>query len=196
MTYDGLIGTTLADALKALPSEMMIKVGTENGSGFFWIGRLENLKKQIDDVSESMRDVLRRAAEKDIGTISRRTPSTYGSWASIQLREFVKDEKSMLVTDMAHYKLYLDEFNAQTHRKAGYAKKKVDMYHSFIPLSVRKVTDVFEADTAVEPEGTISLIIAGDESGRWWYTEEQERDERAGKTAHNFGGVIRTPKQA
>lgn len=196
---ENIINISLREALSSLPGDQHIKLGTKYGSGFFWIGKAGDLKETLDTVSDQMHKVLVKAADKEIQIILKRQPARYGLWVAQNLRAYLEDRSAKVITDYYHYQLYRDDFDRKTTEKAEAAKEKIQNAHKFMPLGSRTVADAFKAPDVVEAEDTVNIIISGDESGKWWTTDEQTREKACGaavgNTAANFGGVVRTPKQ-
>ena len=168
---------TFGELITILPDNTTVYVGTNNGSGFFWISTVKYAKdnlKTMDDtllnLSEHDRLYSKNAYEKILnspepvkGLIKRR--NNLGAW------EWVHDSESE-----KHFKS-----RVKYHKnKIKQAKDKYERIQSYINnrkfISNRNVVEHGEkAEVSDDFYGSkYRIIVEGFESGKWWFKSEFE----------------------
>lgn len=166
---------SLKTFLKLRDRDTQIKVGAQNGSGFFYIGTvgdfLDNSEKYEQADISYFDNRVKRANENLESTLNADT--SYSGFAKKQYRKWENTgTKPIFSTDA--YNQFL----------CGHASQLLKKFQTFInerkyrgertPLMSRKVTDFFAADKVAEPEDVLVIQIEGRESGQYWTFDEAE----------------------
>lgn len=166
---------SLKTFLKLRDRDTRIKVGAQNGSGFFYMGTvgdfLDNSEK-YEQADISYYDNRVKRADDNLQAMLN-VDTSFSGFAKKQYRKWENaGVRPNFSTDA--YNLFL----------RGHAEQLVKKFQSYInerkyrgertPLMNRKVTDFFAADKVVEPEDVLVLKIDGRESGQYWTFDEAE----------------------
>ena len=158
----------LSKFLKTLPKNQIIKVGTKEGNGWWYVGTAKDLADNID-IYDSM---MMETAEKYLkcgksafnSKISKGTPEYY-------IRAVANGENWKNLMDIAHYNDWLSNWFKSMARKKSKLDKLEEYYKSYQHLHAREVVDSSKADDAIE-EDCIRIVIAGIERGVYWATSD------------------------
>lgn len=143
-----MAGKTLKSVLKGLKEDTIVKIGTEDGSNFVYVGKPHNYE-EIEKVFDAAFEAKKKAMDRLWITISRQVlynPKT--------------DEDSIINYASA----LANNFNAWSKGKIFLKKYKKVMR--------RGVLKMFESSIP-EEKGVIVLMITGSELGKYWTVSEK-----------------------
>lgn len=172
--------TSLADLLATLPADRRLKLGAHNGSSFFYVGTVADVRENMDIYSRKLRNYARMQlinAQADLEQ-KLRNPPTLQRYAMAQ----VKTEKPDWT---------IDGFHAQAAGWLRDVKKRTAnlnmadrQYRAFVDLPIREVLSHFDADPLVDTDTTV-IIVEGFEKGRYWTASESNGRCSLGISMHN-----------
>lgn len=166
---------SLKTFLKLRDRGTRIKVGAENGSGFFYMGTvgdfLDNSEKYEQADITYFDNRVKRADDNLEAMLNADT--SYSGYAKKQYRKWENTGMRPNFT-VDSYDVFL----------RGHAMQVLKKFQTFIserqyraartPLMSRQVTDFFGADKVAEPEDVLVIQIEGRESGQYWTFDEAE----------------------
>lgn len=177
-------GRTLIQQLQVIPKSQAIKVGSKDGSGFFYCGTAGDFAENIDKISADMEKFFKdndARATAELANLANRIPRYPRLWQGdlkMDMDDWFKamsdrakhienrtGELTRFIIDLGKWAAKIDD----VRRTAQNAKWKAD---SFTELRTRPVADSFFADRAADPEEPFVIILFGHEPGKWWTMEE------------------------
>lgn len=159
--------TILADLLATLPADRRLKLGAHNGSSFFYVGTVADVRENMDLYSRKLRNYAKMQlinAKADLEQ-KLRNPPTLQRYAMAQ----VKTEKPDWTIDGFHAQAA--GWLRDVKRLAGNLDKADRQYKAFADLPIREVLSHFDADPLVDTDTTV-IIVEGFEKGRYWTASE------------------------
>lgn len=159
--------TSLADLLATLPADRRLKLGAHNGSSFFYVGTVADVRENMDLYSRKLRNYARMQlinAQADLEQ-KLRNPPTLQRYAMAQ----VKTEKPDWTID--GFKAQAAGWLRDVKRMTANLNKSDRQYDAFADLPIREVLSHFDADPQVETDTTV-IIVDGFEKGRYWMGSE------------------------
>lgn len=157
--------------IQTLPDNQMIKVGSKNGCGWWYVGQVSDFIKKMTDISLELQKSLKtteKAAERSLDSKLRNWP-TPERYARFQLR---KNDFEKSLNYNAYNTMLTGWFISVTKQKKAVIKAKENA-KSFVELSKREVIETSKADEAIE-EDCIRILVEGVEDGMFWSTDEAE----------------------
>ena len=158
--------------IKTLPDEQMIKVGSKNGCGWWYVGTVVDFIKMMDEISLELNKSLKateKASVRNLETKLRNWPSPE-RYARFQLR---KNDFEESLTYNAYNAWLSNWFTAIAKQKKAVIKAKGNI-KNFVELSKREVIETSKADEAIE-EDCLRILIEGVEDGAFWSTDEAQK---------------------
>lgn len=158
--------------IQTLPDDQMIKVGSKNGCGWWYVGQVSDFIKKMTDISLELQKSLKtteKAAERSLDSKLRNWP-TPERYARFQLR---KNDFEKSLTYNAYNTFLTGWFISVAKQKKAVIKAKENT-KSFIELPKREVIETSKADEAIE-EDCIRILVEGVEDGMFWSTDEAEK---------------------
>lgn len=157
----------ILNALEPYDYKKPLKVGSSDGSGFFYCGTVGNFVEDMEDHS----DLLRKHALASVQAANRRLNQRLSNPPTIDrfCREELRSDKPNLTFE--NYRFYVDHYFAAIKGFKSAADTQEEHYEAFKPLSKREVVEIREASDAADPGVTI-LIIDGYELGKYWTVGE------------------------
>lgn len=158
--------------IQTLPDDQMIKVGSKNGCGWWYVGQVSDFIKKMTDISLELQKSLKsaeKAAERNLDSKLRNWP-TPERYTRFQLR---KNDFEKSLTYNAYNAWLTGWFISVAKQKKAVIKAKENT-KSFIELSKREVIETSKADEAIE-EDCILILVEGVEDGMFWSTDEAEK---------------------
>lgn len=159
----------LKEYLESLDSNATIKVGSKDGSAYFYVGNPSDMLAEMDKYN----DMLIKSADRQIKLAQNEL--------DYLLSGIVTDVKlSGLRIDGAHFKAVLEYcLTDETLKNAIRSKSKLENYKRHRSamgyLGEREVEEARPADSAAD-EGVQIILVAGYENGRYWCTDDAKRD--------------------
>ena len=155
---------TLIEYLAKHPKET-IKVGTEHGSGFLWVGKAGDLLKEGEDISEEVYKRLLRLRDQAVRKLKQ-------AWdAPTKWRQYRAEHKEFIgceVPKCRGYYMTMADYGNTLKSKSQTVLYTMDAIGSFTPLMERKVCKVVQGE-----DGKI-VLITGKETGKYWLVKEGE----------------------
>lgn len=161
---------TLEKTLRTLDPWQRIKVGTQRGTGFFYVGSAGDLLDYgsgYDLVCYQNVQKIKNSAEKRLNAALENYPS---------LKLFAETELRTGNPKLS-YDRYLEVVNAwfkQIERMSESLKRKQDRLGKFVHLPDRLVVEEALCDPASD-YGVYRIVIEGNESGPYWLSSEPEK---------------------
>ena len=148
-----------------------VKIGTEDGSGFFYCGPLGDFLAELDSWDQWLLEYLRKAqtlSEKQLKAAVTQLPDPSG-YAGKMIRERMQP---FCLTLQGYLNILQDGFE-----RVNRCKKKLDTANLNLrtrkDLRKRRIKEIREADKIVDTDATI-VIIEGMEPGGYWTIKEFE----------------------
>lgn len=173
--------TNIMQAIKKLPHDRILKIGAESGTSFFFIGTKKEFVMNIDKYSEALK--------KDAEEKKKKARMSLDSYLKkpVDLESYVREnmnrerQKGLKDFDADGIKKWFnfDSFMDWLENKLNQCKAKYTSYikrcvevEEFVPLDLRKVVDMRDADELIEPYGATIIILTGYENGAYWTSDE------------------------
>ena len=172
-----LLGLPLDEAMDLMPDET-IYVGS--GTGFFFIGKKETSKEDIDGISEHWCSTYKRNFEK--------AKKNKAKWdkcfdkKNLLIEEADKifpmkrDSSKRITEGFDHYR---DRFMAKYQKISDNYTLSKKKHETFTPMNTRSVRDAYRTSG----NDNLVLLVEGYESGYWFDYEYEEG--RNGKSLHD-----------
>jgi len=155
--------------IKTLPDDQMIKVGSKNGCGWWYVGTVKDFIKKMDDISLELNKALKaikKTSERNLETKLRNWP-TPERYARFQLR---KNDFEKALTYNAYNAWLSNWFTSVAKQKKSIIKAKENVKF-FVDLYKREIIETSKADEVIE-EDCIRILVEGVEDGMFWSTDE------------------------
>lgn len=157
---------TLTEYLERHPDEI-VKVGTENGSGFLWVGRAGDLLKDGENISDEVYKRLLRLRDQAVRKLKQAwdAPTKWRQYRA-EHKEFIGGE----VPKTRGYYTTMADYGNTLKSKSQTVLYTMEAIGRFTPLMERMVRKVVQGE-----DGKI-VIITGKETGKYWLVKEGEED--------------------
>lgn len=149
-----------------------VKIGTEKGGGFFYIGEAAKFKGPgainfIDEIEQTLKSVLERQHQLSIEDyeLLKRREITVNSYIKIM-------DAHNIEYSYDGYLKYIGEHFKNLARRKEIIKENYTMLTNRVPFSERYVR---EAYFSTYLENTLILIIEGEERGIYWTENEYQK---------------------
>lgn len=159
---------TLPEVLWELPEDYNLKVGAIDGSTFFYLGTVSDLRGKMESRSEELMQMTIQARDKATKRTeaSRRTYQKLALQLAQRMEEagLTNEEQTTWRTSLKNQRRLINQLEslATAARKAAL---------EFKPLSRRVVLEAYMATHEIDPQ-TIIVIVTGCEIGKYWVREE------------------------
>lgn len=143
-----------------------VKIGTDGGTNFFYIGTCEDLLNNKEKYEKLFKDRARWSlgrAYDAVEKMKRNQPTPL---------DFAEKHEGGVEDYLKYINLWLEEYR----RKVSTLKTRQERMDDYKPLFGRKI--VREREAEVYDAGYKILIIEGIESGAYWTTDEVDESER------------------
>lgn len=186
---------TLQEFINKKDDEQLIKIGTENGFGFFWCGTVGLFKRIVDSdtITKNFSDRTKSAAQ----TCRNNFVSEASSFSVKTERK--KDESTdetfysgVIERSTDNIRRSYNEWLANCCRLSDIAKNAQKLVDEPVKIMDREVLNVYMASDVIEPEPTVIAIIYGWERGEYWTIEESNNVQKASEKP----AKKRAPKKA
>ena len=169
-----------------LYGQTRVKVGAEDGNGYFYCGTAEHLLAHLDEYSAEMEAYfrnLRDTAQEELEDLKNRPPKEPTDWRALKqksagkvIAEIIKrahegeqtGQDRLILKYLAEVGRYTTKMQ-QVHEKLARAQKLAE---DFVPLGERHVAERFQADSVAEPLPVTVLKVRGVEGGKYWTVDE------------------------
>jgi hypothetical protein len=160
---------TLTKTLEGMSGK--IKIGAEDGSSYFYVGTAEDFRENMDKYEKMDMDYydnkVNRTKERFEELLN--TDTSFSGYAKKQYKAFVLAGSQPNFT-MSGYTAYLTQHAKKTSACFSALKEERKRRADRVPLPIREVVEVFEADKVVDD--CMVIKISGDEIGTFWTTDE------------------------
>lgn len=159
----------LLKQLEKLPDDMLIKIGAKNGSGWFYVGTVDEMKRFMDIYNDTVyhrwKYIVRNSTER-----LEKAVDNAPTWAM-----YIKSTSKSNGIDSADFSY--DSYLRSCHRyesklnKMRQIKQKYERVRDgYISLEKREVLSCEKADPIADT--TVNIIIDGYETGIVWTSDE------------------------
>jgi hypothetical protein len=176
----------LKSTIQYLLPTTSIKIGAQNGSGYFYCGTAAHLLQHLDEYNEKTKAFFAEYAEsakKELDDIQRRTPEPPRDWLAVANRKAVEVVDGIIERARSgdstgadkRIMKYFDEcskYTAKAARVNAKAKRAQKLLDEYVPLNERTVVEQFYASSIAEPSSVTVIMISGCEGGKYWTTDE------------------------
>lgn len=145
-----LVGMTLADALREIPDDKVLHIGS--GTGFLFVGNKDTFEEDEEKISKECRERAIKMMALYMGNIRKAT------------------------CDIGQKRIKLEELKNRVDVIQKLCDKVSEMKDNLIPLSERTVREVYPR---IQGDGVI-ILIQGTENGRYWYKSEYDKERQSG----------------
>lgn len=152
-----------------LGPDALVKIGTVNGSGWFYIGTAHEFEKELTKYDNMVRALWKTKVKNAKDNIS--TMLTATSTIDGYVRSAVKKHTEMLSLD--GYLQHLDYCFKRINKLKKRAERLESILENLVPLRKRKIIEYFAADEVVDM-GYTCIKIEGYESGAYWDSKEAD----------------------
>lgn len=173
---------TLLQLLQDIDPDMPLKLGTENGTAYFYCGTVGEFRKKLDSYSEKGRKFYEDGyleSKRELDSLVNHKPTLPNTLIGLEdapfrevlamIVEYTTEEKpSPVKLQLLRYIAELGKWSRKTAAVSRREKEVKSLFDVWIPYGERTVVDVFRADNAVEPEETSVIRISGYECGKYW----------------------------
>ena len=152
-----------------------IKIGADNGSSFFYVGTVEDFtanESKYEQADISYYDNCVKSAEDNLDALLN-ADTSFSGYAKAQYRKWVTVSARPNFSTSA-YSVFLENHAHQLMVKFDSLIKERKNRLERLVLMERPVTQKFNADITVEPDGVIVLSVKGNEIGAFWTTDEAD----------------------
>lgn len=160
----------LSELLKTIEKSSLLKVGSEDGSGFWIVGTPNYIRENQDYINSKVYEYLcklRSNAEERL-TQTLRNPPTLFSYANEKVKNCV--EPSFSVDEyIAQVKKW---FCAIEARKRSLQNQEHAL-NNLCPILSRNVIEWGECDHSIEV-AEYRILVSGTENGKFWTTDEAD----------------------
>ena len=159
----------LWEVVNEMDDSQEIEIGTKGGSGYFYIGTVGDLKKNIN----SYNDALQAYADRQEAEARKRferalqNPPTIEAYMAKLISKY--DDGEFVDTSYEGYQKYQEKWFASFTSKKHRLEDKEKNAKNVVTLFRRGVHEVFKS---VVDKGALNIIITGDEIGRFWDKSE------------------------
>lgn len=148
---------TLKECLMTIDKDTMVYLGSKNGTAYFKIERCGKLIDGLDELDNALLQRKKNNLTRSIAALER-IPSTIGKF--IASKAYSEEYKEKKVAFWKH------EYNKAKDRIVAFKEEIENWTH----VCDREVFDKYER---TEDIPGISIILYGEESGRYWFYREQ-----------------------
>ena len=163
-----------------------VKVGAEDGNGYFYCGTAEHLLAHLDEYSAEMEAYfrnLRDTAQEELEDLKNRPPKEPTDWRALKrqsagkvIAEIIErahegeqtGQDRLILKYLAEVGRYTTKMQ-QVHEKLARAQKLAE---DFVPLGDRQISEQFQANPVAEPLPVTVLKVRGVEGGKYWTVDE------------------------
>lgn len=147
--------------------DLTVKVGTEGGSGFFYCGRVADLKENFEEIGENLLQIDKDRVTETENLMKRIKAKNIApnEWVTAMYRR--KGEFGTFDGYMEMLKQWFTDLEKVRIRLLD-AKEQLKEAK---PLSERTIVDAYKS---IDEKATLIIIIEGRENGQFWTTEEYE----------------------
>ena len=148
-----------------------VKIGAENGSGFFYAGSIVNYLDNIERVDKACHLAAKQNVSRHKDRIDRMcrncpTPEAFAR------RCLARDEQEKMTSE--NYSQFLDAYYKKLCSVSEETQKAEDILNNWKVLAQRKVV---RCDDSIADEDCLVVIIEGYELGRYWTLDEVPKGE-------------------
>lgn len=159
----------LKKQLETLPDEALIKVGAKNGSGWFYVGTVEELKRYMDVYNDTVYNRWKYIVKNATERLERAVDNT-PTWAM-----YIRGTAKTMGIDTADFSFesYLKScrrYESKLMKMRTLKQKYERIRDSYIHLEKREVVSCEKSDPVVD--ATFNIIIDGSETGVVWTSDE------------------------
>lgn len=153
-----------------MEDEQKIKVGCVDGVGYFYVGTAGDMKENLMDYNDRVRQIAVDAAYRAEAGLSAAVS------AICSPSDYCKKELKKLSPNitMDGYKAYINDYFTNIIVKKHTADKALDRLNSFVSLAEREVAELRDADAGVDMDYKI-VLLAGGERGKFWFGDEARK---------------------
>ena len=169
--YDG---RTLREVLRDLPDKQIVKIGTDDGSGYFLAGEAGWINKQLESADYLVRKDWEKRRDRAMELLRQvMNAPTYADWLRSQWLASDTDPHKYAKRNLSH-EAYLKEignYHLQIDRRIKRVTRFLDIIKDYVTLPDRKVIEMAETDPGVDVD-VLRILTEGAESGSVWYMSE------------------------
>lgn len=162
-------GKTFGEVIGQI-EQKWVKIGTMQGSGFFFCGTSDEAKARKDQIAELLEKKRDKSVERAEAFVRNGINKT-GISPEGYMRSLLKASKNdytKITPTLEGYQEYLrDSFEALS-RRARSLQKAIEKSEEFVPLNDRIIEDARMADSQFDPKDTLILMLEGWEAGETW----------------------------
>lgn len=178
------ITRNLMEQINSMPSELKIKIGSNNGSGFFYCGTVGDFAEKIDEINDDLFKAFKAYERKTANALlhdAKRFPEFPERWEHLlkmpleNVIETMPDRVGKAETANTDFLRFCSDIGKWADKildlkhSAKTAKQRVE---NFTDLQTRNVVDYFLSDPTADNYRPFVIVISGEESGRYWTMEE------------------------
>ena len=179
MTYEHLIGLDFGYVLQCISKDRLLKIGTEGGNAFFWIGRRDVLDMKWGDgrrIDYMIKDLWTKLVNRGYRELLKRKEPKYHNYIHEQLHNYMVNDLKVPDVSRAAYEAYAKEYTEKTVRLAKQLSRTIERMHTRKLIEDRIIVDMFDAyDSKELGEPVITILLEGYEPGKWWTVSEYEQ---------------------
>ncbi len=150
----------IEDIIEKFPEHYNLKIGANNGNGYFYCGTISDWVQNCDEYSEKLKEVALRRCNRSRNTCNN------------AIRNLLRDIKEYYeLTGKSLPDDYIDSLDIYILNIAKMVNTKnnsKNRFNNYIPVKEREVINYFEADLAVEYPECLVILVKGTESGKFW----------------------------
>ena len=155
--------------LKEKNPDQIIKIGSVDGTGFWYCGTVRYFLDNISSINKTVKEYSAAqlaSAQKAFESLLESYP-TPADYAKLELKKEAEERKMSVE---GYNKLLSRWFSAVISADAR-IKTWEQRFENYVALSKREVKDSDMADPVVD-EGVLWILVDGFEAGRYWTTDE------------------------
>lgn len=181
-----LIGLKLPQALAVLyDCDRPIKIGSEDGTAFFYAGSVQGAAATIDQISveqykrfemlkNKAQTALTRAAY-DFPHMTEKTKGTEIGEMVYRIKSY--GEKLGTTEKYLNFLVEAGKYADNVLHMRRYARAAKENFDTYVSMREREVKKAFYADPAADEARPLVIIVDGREVGAYWTIEEARKNE-------------------
>ena len=168
-------GRTLEQVLETdVAINQIVKIGAVDGSGYFIAGCAGYVVSVLDELNRKTSQYWQGRLDRAIEAMKQSfNAKSYPDWLRLQYSRAEKNLKRFQKMDLSYtaYAKYICDYHKEVQAKISTAIGLQTVIEEYIPLSERRVVEIFPADPTVD-NGVLNIHIEGCEPGKVWFMAE------------------------
>lgn len=179
----------ILEAIKNYPGEQKLKIGAANGTGWWYVGTVGDVRMNIQALNEKCHKYAMDVQKNAVRSLNNRLKNqpTPEAFARAQIKK--ADARGWLDLSREAYQAALERYFADVYKTVLHLKTVSQQLKEYVDLQQREIVDFSMSDPAADFD-TLRVVTDGFEEGGFWTTDEAEQ-----LPAVKYLGVGRSEKE-